>query len=155
MIEIERKFLVKSKGYKKNSLSKHFVKQGYLSTDLSRCVRVRIIDEKAFITIKGASSIDGLSRFEWEKEICKKEADEIIMLCAADTIEKIRYVLEFDGNKFEVDEFQNKNNGLIIAEIELSSKSQLFKKPEWIGKEVTGIKKYYNSQLAQKPFSKW
>ena len=155
MIEIERKFLVKSKGYKKNSLSKHFVKQGYLSTDLSRCVRVRIIDEKAFITIKGASSIDGLSRFEWEKEICKKEADEIIMLCAADTIEKIRYVLEFDGNKFEVDEFQNKNNGLVIAEIELSSKNQLFKKPEWIGKEVTGIKKYYNSQLAQKPFSKW
>ena len=155
MIEIERKFLVKSTGYKKNSLSKHFVKQGYLSTDLSRCVRVRIIDEKAFITIKGASSIDGLSRFEWEKEICKKEADEIIMLCAADTIEKIRYVLEFDGNKFEVDEFQNKNNGLIIAEIELSSKNQLFKKPEWIGKEVTGIKKYYNSQLAQKPFSKW
>ena len=155
MIEIERKFLVKSKGYKKNSLSKHFVKQGYLSTDLSRCVRVRIIDEKAFITIKGASSIDGLSRFEWEKEICKKEADEIIMLCAADTIEKIRYVFEFDGNKFEVDEFQNKNNGLVIAEIELSSKNQLFKKPEWIGKEVTGIKKYYNSQLAQKPFSKW
>jgi len=155
MIEIERKFLVKSKGYKKNSLSKHFVKQGYLSTDLSRCVRVRIIDEKAFITIKGASSIDGLSRFEWEKEICKKEADEIIMLCAADTIEKIRYVFEFEGNKFEVDEFQNKNNGLVIAEIELSSKNQLFKKPEWIGKEVTGIKKYYNSQLAQKPFSKW
>ena len=155
MIEIERKFLVKSKGYKKNSLSKHFVKQGYLSTDLSRCVRVRIIDEKAFITIKGASSIDGLSRFEWEKEICKKEADEIIMLCAADTIEKIRYVFEFEGNKFEIDEFQNKNNGLVIAEIELSSKSQLFKKPEWIGKEVTGIKKYYNSQLAQKPFSKW
>jgi len=155
MIEIERKFLVKSKGYKKNSLSKHFVKQGYLSTDLSRCVRVRIIDEKAFITIKGASSIDGLSRFEWEKEICKKEADEIIMLCAADTIEKIRYVFEFEGNKFEIDEFQNKNNGLVIAEIELSSKNQLFKKPEWIGKEVTGIKKYYNSQLAQKPFSKW
>jgi len=136
-------------------LSKHFVKQGYLNTDPSRCVRVRIIDEKAFITIKGISSSDGLSRFEWEKEICKKEADDIIKLCSADTIEKIRHVFEFEGNKFEIDEFQNKNNGLVIAEIELKSKNQLFKKPEWIGKEVTGIKKYYNSQLAQKPFSKW
>ena len=155
MIEIERKFLVRSKRYKKNSLSKHFVKQGYLNTDPSRCVRVRIIDEKAFITIKGISSSDGLSRFEWEKEICKKEAADIIKLCSADTIEKIRHVFEFEGNKFEIDEFQNKNNGLVIAEIELKSKNQLFKKPEWIGKEVTGIKKYYNSQLAQKPFSKW
>tara|TARA_B100001057_G_C22489473_1_gene809670 strand:- start:117 stop:584 length:468 start_codon:yes stop_codon:yes gene_type:complete len=155
MIEIERKFLVRSKRYKKNSLSKHYVKQGYLNTDPSRCVRVRIIDEKAFITIKGISSTDGLSRFEWEKEICKKEADDIIKLCSADTIEKIRHVFEFEGNKFEIDEFQNKNNGLVIAEIELKSKNQLFKKPEWIGKEVTGIKKYYNSQLAQKPFSKW
>ena len=128
MIEIERKFLVRSNVYKKNSLSKHFVKQGYLSADPSRCVRVRIIDEKAFITIKGISSSDGLSRFEWEKEICKKEADDIIKLCSADTIEKIRHVFEFEGNKFEIDEFQNKNNGLVIAEIELKSKNQLLYK---------------------------
>ena len=155
MIEIERKFLVVSENYKKNILSKHNIKQGYLCVEPKRSVRIRIIDKKGYITIKGNSSKDGLSRFEWEKEICKTDAEELIALCKSNIIEKTRFLIQYKNNIFEVDEFHANNTGLIIAEIELNSKNQFFEKPAWIGEEVTGEKKYYNSQLIQTPYSKW
>lgn len=155
MIEIERKFLVVSENYKKNILSKHNIRQGYLCVEPKRSVRIRIIDEKGYITIKGSSSKDGLSRFEWEKEIFKTDAEELIALCKSNIIEKTRSLVEYKGSTFEVDEFHSNNNGLIIAEIELKNKDQCFEKPAWLGEEVTGEKKYYNSQLIQTPYSKW
>ena len=155
MIEIERKFLVVSENYKKNILSKHNIKQGYLCVEPKRSVRIRIIDEKGYITVKGSASKDGLSRFEWEKEICKTDAEELIALCKSNIIEKTRFLIQYKNNIFEVDEFHANNTGLIIAEIELNSKNQSFEKPAWLGEEVTGEKKYYNSQLIQTPYSKW
>jgi len=155
MIEIERKFLVVSESYKKNILSVHNIRQGYLCVDPKRSVRIRIIDEKGHITVKGSTSKDGLSRFEWEKEISKADAKKLIMLCESHIIEKTRTLVEYKGSTFEVDEFHSNNTGLIIAEIELKNKNQYFEKPPWLGKEVTGVKKYYNSQLTQIPYSKW
>ena len=155
MIEIERKFLVVSENYKKNILSKHNIRQGYLCVEPKRSVRIRIIDEKGYITVKGSASKDGLSRFEWEKEICKTDAEELIALCKSNIIEKTRFLIQYKNNIFEVDEFHANNTGLIIAEIELNSKNQSFEKPAWLGEEVTGEKKYYNSQLIQTPYSKW
>lgn len=155
MIEIERKFLVVSENYKKNILSKHNIKQGYLCVEPKRSVRIRIIDEKGYITVKGITSKDGLSRFEWEKEVSKADANKLMLLCESNIIEKTRSLVEYKGNTFEVDEFHSNNTGLIIAEIELNSKNQFFEKPIWLGKEVTGEKKYYNSQLIQTPYSKW
>ena len=155
MIEIERKFLVVSEKYKKNVLSKHNIRQGYLCVEPKRSVRIRIIDKKGYITVKGSASKDGLSRFEWEKEICKSDAKKLILLCESNIIEKTRSLVEYKGSTFEVDEFHSNNNGLIITEIELKNKDQCFEKPPWLGKEVTGVKKYYNSQLTQIPYSKW
>ena len=155
MIEIERKFLVVSENYKKNILSKHNIRQGYLCIDPKRSVRIRIVSEKGYITVKGSTSKDGLSRFEWEKEISKADANKLMMLCESNIIEKTRNLIEYKGNTFEVDEFRSNNTGLIIAEIELKNKNQYFEKPPWLGKEVTGVKKYYNSQLTQIPYSKW
>jgi CYTH domain-containing protein len=155
MIEIERKFLVVSENYKKNILSKHSIRQGYLCVEPKRSVRIRIVDEKGYITVKGSASKDELSRFEWEKEISKEDANRLILLCESNIIEKTRSLIEYKGSTFEVDEFHSNNNGLIIAEIELKNKNQYFEKPPWIGKEVTGVKKYYNSQLTQIPYSKW
>lgn len=154
-LEIERKFLVKSNDYKNESHNKSYIKQGFLNSNKKRTVRIRISDEKGFITIKGISDESGLSRYEWEKEIPVIDAEQLLLLCEKGVIEKNRYLIKQGPHIFEVDEFLKENEGLIIAEIELTNKNELFQKPKWIGKEVTGEAKYYNSNLSKNPYAKW
>ena len=153
--EIERKFLIASNDYKQNISSKHDIIQGYLSTKPSRTVRIRVGGGKGYLTIKGGTSKNGLCRLEWEKELPLEEADELMALCLPNKIEKTRCKVNYKGWLFEVDIFKGINEGLKIAEIELDSEADIFEKPKWLGEEVTGIKKYYNSQLCQNPFTKW
>ena len=154
-IEIERKFLVKNKDFKKLSYKEEVFKQGYLNSDKTRNVRIRVTNDKAFLTIKGASNASGTTRFEWEKEINRQEAEQLLLLCEPSIIEKKRYYIKNDDLIFEVDEFYADNQGLILAEIELNNEHQKFKKPDWLGKEVTGNKEYYNSYLSKNPFKSW
>ena len=146
-IEIERKFLVKNLDFIKESFEKKNIIQGYLSKDPLRIVRVRIEDNMAFLTIKGKSSKDGVSRLEIEKPISLKEAKILIKICLPYLIKKVRYMIKKNDYIFYVDVFKEKNNGLIIAEIELDSIDSLYPVPYWLGEEVTGQTRYYNSQL--------
>ncbi|MBE9491173.1 MAG: CYTH domain-containing protein [Bacteroidetes bacterium] len=155
MIEIERKFLVTSKVFKEESFKRTRITQGFLNTDKNRTVRVRVNGDKGYLTIKGKSTRDGLSRFEWEKEISKIDAKALLQLCEKGIIDKIRYEVKKGNHIFEVDEFFGDNKGLIIAEVELNSEDEVFEKPNWLGKEVTGNIKYYNSQLSKEPFMFW
>ncbi|HXK99895.1 MAG TPA: CYTH domain-containing protein [Dysgonamonadaceae bacterium] len=152
--EIERKFLVKG-DYKSKSSAFHRIMQGYLSTDSPLIVRVRIADDKAYLTIK--STVDGseFTRYEWEYEIPLKEAEDMLKLCGKSVIEKTRYVVNEGKSTFEVDEFHGDNKGLTIAEIELESENQPFEKPEWLGEEVTNDIRYYNAYLSKYPYCKW
>lgn len=153
--EIERKFLVKNDDFIVQSTKKQHIKQGFLSTNKNRTVRVRIKDDKGFLTIKGISNDSGTTRLEWEKEISLQEAEQLLKICKKPIISKIRYLVPFKGNIFEIDVFKKKNKGLIIAEIELQKETQNFEKPKWLGKEVTGDKRFYNSVLQKHPFKKW
>lgn len=155
MQEIERKFLVKSKDYKKSAFRQEKISQGYLNSHPERTVRVRIKGKKAYITIKGKSSENGLTRFEWEKEIPVEEAEELMSLCEPGKIEKIRYLIKAGELIFEVDEFSGENLGLTIAEIELKTEDAEYSIPDWLGREVTGEKRYYNSQLCLDPYCNW
>ena len=155
MIEIERKFLVQSHAFKTEAFKQTRIVQGFLSTDKKRTVRVRLKGDIGFLTIKGQSSKNGLSRFEWEKEIPKIEAEALLELCKKGMIDKIRYEVKVDNHTFEVDEFFGKNEGLVVAEVELNDETEAFAKPNWLGEEVTGDAKYYNSQLSKTPFCKW
>ncbi|MGB2152970.1 MAG: CYTH domain-containing protein [Flavobacteriaceae bacterium] len=148
MIEIERKFLVNSNDYKNKAHKSIKIAQGYLSKDPERTVRIRICDDRGFITIKGISSEDGLSRYEWEKEIPFKEAKELLSICLPTIIEKSRFEVYYKNILFEVDEFYGKHEGLIVAEVELESTQEKVELPDWIGKEVTGNKNYYNAVLS-------
>jgi len=152
--EIERKFLVvgdfKSSSYKSIRLI-----QAYLSSVPERTVRVRIKGEKGYITIKGITSASGASRYEWEKEVPVNEIKELMQLCEPGMIDKTRYLVKAGKHTFEVDEFYGENEGLIVAEVELSSEDEKFEKPSWLGKEVTGNMKYYNSFLINNPYKKW
>lgn len=154
-LEIERKFLVKSTAFKDDAYKQTKIIQGFLSTNKKRTVRVRLKGEQGFLTIKGKSTKNGLSRFEWENKISKHDAESLLKLCKKGMIDKIRYEVKVGNHTFEIDEFFGKNTGLIIAEVELNSENESFKKPVWLGKEVTGVIKYYNSQLSKTPFSKW
>ncbi|PKH49744.1 adenylate cyclase [Tenacibaculum sp. Bg11-29] len=153
--EIERKFLVTSTDYKQLAYKKSYIKQGFLNSKKERVVRVRIKDNAGFLTIKGASNKSGTTRFEWEKEIDLKEAQDLFNLCEEGIIEKYRYLVKENNHTFEVDEFIGENTGLIVAEIELEDENENFTTPNWLGKEVTGIVEYYNSNLSKLPFSKW
>ena len=155
MIEIERKFLVASNAFKSDALRKNNIAQGYLSAHTERTVRVRIKGEKGYLTIKGESNETGLSRFEWENEISVEEAKQLLLLCEKGMIEKIRYEIQVGEHLFEVDEFLGENEGLVIAEVELQSESEIFEKPSWLGIEVTQDHRYYNSYLSQNPFTSW
>ncbi|RRO21888.1 CYTH domain-containing protein [Flavobacteriaceae bacterium 14752] len=145
--EIERKFLVKSDAFKKESDSSYEIRQGFLSRDPERTVRIRIKGSKGFITVKGLTYKDGLSRLEWEKEIDLQDAQDLLQLCEAPIIYKTRYEVHVEQHIFEIDEFHGKHQGLTIAEVELQYQEESFVKPKWLGKEVTGDKAYYNSQL--------
>lgn len=152
--EIERKFLVTGefKLFAKDAVR---IRQGYLSSVPERTVRVRAKGEKGYITIKGLAADGGLSRFEWEKEITLEDVKELLSLCERGVIDKIRYFVEVGGHTFEVDEFYGENEGLVIAEIELSSEDEIFERPEWLGREVTGDTRYYNSMLMKCPYKDW
>ncbi len=153
--EIERKFLVKGDFYPFVS-TKTRITQGFLSSVAERMVRVRIMGDNGFLTIKGIGNASGASRYEWEKEITIEEAKELLELCEPGIIDKTRHIVpEAGGLKFEVDEFHGDNKGLIIAEIELPSEDHPFEKPDWLGKEVTGKTRYYNARLSKNPFKNW
>jgi CYTH domain-containing protein len=155
MQEIERKFLVKSTAFIAESFQQKRIVQGYLNTNKKRAVRVRIQDNIAFLTIKGMSDKTGTSRFEWEKQISVTEAEQLMLLCEKHPIAKTRYLVKAGNHTYEIDVFEARNKGLVLAEIELNSIDEVFKKPNWLGKEVTGNKKYYNVYLAEKPFETW
>ena len=154
-IEIERKFLVKSDTFKSEAFNSFSIKQGFLNSNPERTVRVRLKKDIGFLTIKGKSTDNGMSRFEWEKEIPKTEAEALIHLCEKGIIDKVRYEIKYGNHIYEVDEFFANNEGLILAEIELNSETESFEKPNWLGKEVTGDIRYYNSQLSKNPFKDW
>ncbi|RZN83814.1 MAG: CYTH domain-containing protein [Winogradskyella sp.] len=155
MTEIERKFLVKSKIFKDQAFNSYDIKQGFLNSDPERTVRIRLKKDKGILTVKGKSTSDGLSRFEWEKDIPKEEAEALLLLCEKGIIDKTRYEVKVGNHIFEVDEFYSDNEGLIVAEVELNSEAETFEKPDWLGKEVTGNIKYYNSNLSKRPFKDW
>lgn len=152
--EIERKFLVTGE-YKSQAYAQSRIVQGYISSARGRTVRVRIRDGRGFLTIKGASNESGTSRYEWEKEIPLDEARELLKLCEPGIIGKTRYLVRSGQHTFEVDEFYGENEGLTVAEVELSSEDEPFVKPAFVGREVTGDARYYNSQLMKHPFTTW
>lgn len=154
-LEIERKFLVTSDAYQQEAASSIRIAQGFLSTDPQRTVRVRIMGNQGFLTVKGASNASGTSRFEWETEISAAEATNLIDLCKDVILEKVRFMVPLGDHVFEVDEFLGENKGLVVAEVELEHEDEFFERPSWLGEEVTGQKEYYNSQLSQKPFTEW
>lgn len=151
--EIERKFLVSGE-FRQDSPESYRIMQGYICSDPDRTVRVRVRGDKGFLTIKGRGSEDGLSRYEWEKEIPVTEAAELMALCGSGVIDKTRYLVPFGKHTYEVDVFHGANEGLVLAEIELSDEQEAFEKPSWLGEEVTGDVRYYNSMLSLHPFSK-
>lgn len=152
--EIERKFLIRGQ-FKQDAVKYLTIKQGYISTVHGITVRIRIKDDKGYLTIKGGTNASGTSRYEWEKEIPFVEAEELLSLCDSGQIEKTRYFIPAGNFTFEVDEFHGENQGLLMAEIELESEDDVFPRPEWLGVEVTGDYRYYNSHLAKNPFTRW
>ncbi len=152
--EIERKFLVDGE-YKSQAYASSHIVQGYICSTRGRTVRVRIRDTKGYLTIKGASDAAGMSRYEWEREIPLAEAEELMKLCEPGVIDKTRYLVRSGRHVFEVDEFYGDNQGLVVAEVELASETEPFEKPAFIGREVTGDVRYYNSQLMKHPYAEW
>lgn len=154
-LEIERKFLVrKGDAYKRAAFSNSHIQQGYIPAD-GATVRVRTRDDKAFITIKGKSVNGGMTRYEFEKEITLDEARSLLQLCKGGVIDKQRWLVKSGNHTFEVDEFFGDNAGLVMAEVELSSEDELYEKPDFIGLEVTGDRRFYNSHLLTNPYSNW
>ena len=152
--EIERKFLVDG-DYKSKSFKAYPIKQGYLSLSGVSVVRVRLKGEKAYITVKSSVVSGTLKRNEWEYEIPKDDAEEMLKLCEESLIDKTRYLVKVGKHVFEVDEFYGENEGLTIAEVELESADESYEKPDFIGEEVTGDVRYYNSFLMKNPFTRW
>jgi len=152
--EIERKFLVAGE-FKSLAARSTRIVQGYLSSVPERTVRVRIKGDKGFLTVKGIGNDSGASRFEWEKEIPLGETEELLKICEPGVIDKTRHLVKVGAHTFEVDEFAGENRGLVVAEVELASETEAFEKPSWLGQEVTGDARYYNSMLMKHPFTKW
>ena len=153
--EIERKFLVKG-DFKSLVVKETRITQGYLSSAPERTVRVRIKGDKGFMTIKGIGNASGASRYEWEREISIEDAKALLEICEPGVIDKTRFIVKADGDLvFEVDEFYGENEGLTVAEIELPTEETAFTKPAWLGEEVTGDVKYYNSMLMKNPYKSW
>lgn len=155
MIEIERKFLVNSMAFKAEAHKSYAIKQGFLNSAKERTVRVRLKDETGFLTVKGQSTANGLSRFEWEKSISTAEAEALLALCEPGIIDKVRYEVICGKHVYEIDEFFGDNEGLVMAEVELNAENESYTKPAWLGEEVTGDLKYYNSILSKTPYKLW
>jgi CYTH domain-containing protein len=154
-LEIERKFLVKGNGYKQQAYDSSRIQQGYICSSHGRTVRVRIRDTRGYLTIKGPSENGGLSRYEFEKEISLDEAEHLMRLCEPGIIDKTRWLVKSGRHTFEVDEFYGENEGLVMAEVELGAEDEPYEKPDFIGQEVTGDRRYYNAHLRKNPFSVW
>jgi len=154
-LEIERKFLVVGDSYKQEAYDSSRIRQGYICSSRGRTVRVRIRDSRGYLTIKGPSDIGGLARYEFEKEITLSEAENLMKLCEPGMIDKTRYLVKSGKHIFEVDEFYGENEGLVMAEVELDYEDEPYEKPSFIGKEVTGDRRYYNSQLKEHPYTTW
>jgi len=154
-IEIEKKFLLKNMNFKQDSFKKIRITQRYLSSLPERSIRIRIGGDKAFITIKGKSNKTGMSRSEWEKDITVEDAQDLFKICEPGVIDKTRYLVKSGKHIIEIDEYYGENKGLIVAEIELLSEEESFEKPDWLGDEITGDMKYYNSYLMKYPYTKW
>jgi CYTH domain-containing protein len=155
MLEIERKFLVLDDSYKSLSYGSSHIRQGYICSERGRTVRIRIRDEHAYITIKGPSLNGGLTRYEFEQEIPFDDAEKLMTLCDPGIIDKTRWLVKSGHHTFEVDEFHGDNDGLVMAEVELASVDEPYEKPAFIGQEVTGDRRYYNSQLRRNPYKTW
>lgn len=154
-LEIERKFRVVGNGYKTMAFSHSRIKQGYISSRQGVTVRVRQRGDCGFLTIKGPSRDGGLSRYEFEKEISLDEAAHLFDLCEPGIIDKTRYLVKSGNHVFEVDEFYGDNEGLVMAEVELSAPDEPFTRPSFLGDEVTGDRRYYNSHLRTNPYKLW
>ncbi len=152
--EIEKKFLVKG-DFKSEVTKATRITQGYLCSVPERTVRVRVKGDKGYITVKGIGNDSGASRFEWEKEIPVEEVRELLKICEPGVIDKTRYLVPKGNHTYEVDEFYGDNDGLTVAEVELGAEDEAFERPEWLGTEVTGDKKYYNSMLMKNPYKNW
>jgi CYTH domain-containing protein len=155
MLEIERKFLVLSTVFLKEAYNENRLVQAYLNSNPERTVRIRIKDNKGYLTIKGKGNESGTTRLEWETQIPLKEAENLLLICEEGSIDKIRYEVHVGNHLFEVDVFKGQNEGLILAEIELNSEDEEFEKPHWLGIEVTGDKRFYNSYLSKHPYKSW
>lgn len=154
-LEIERKFLVKKGGaYKSAAFSSSHIQQGYIPAE-GCTVRIRMRDDQAYLTIKSHSDANGLSRYEFEKEITMDEAQHLLQLCKGGIIDKRRYLVKSGSHIFEVDEFYGDNEGLVMAEVELADENEPFDKPDFIAQEVTGDKRYYNSYMLSNPYKMW
>lgn len=152
--EIERKFLVAG-DFRPFVRASERIAQGYLCTDPERTVRIRLKGEKGYITLKGAGNASGTSRHEWEYEIPGPDARELLTLCISGSIDKTRHYVPAGKHTFEVDVFYGSNEGLIVAEIELTDENEAFEHPVWLGKEVTGDNRYYNVSLSKNPYKNW
>ncbi len=155
MIEIERKYLVTSLSFKDEAHTQNEIAQGYLTSNPERTVRIRIKGAKGYITIKGVGNESGTSRMEWEKEITVDEAKSLLQLCEKGVIDKTRYEVKSGHHTIEIDVFHGDNDGLIMAEIELQNEDEAIEKPNWLGTEVTGDKRYYNAYLSLHPYKNW
>jgi len=153
--EIERKFLVTNADYRQQAYASSHIVQGYICRTTGKTVRVRVRDDKGFLTIKGPSLDGGLSRNEWEYEIPLHDALELMKLCEEGVIDKRRYLVNCGRHTIEVDEFYGDNEGLVVAEIELETIEDVFEKPSFLGCEVTGDRRYYNSCLIKCPYTRW
>lgn len=153
-IEIERKFLVNG-DYKNVAISHTRIIQGYICSQRGRTVRVRIRDGRGYLTIKGPSTAGGLSRYEFEKEITLDEALSLLRICEPGIIDKVRWLVPIGKHTFEVDEFFGENEGLVMAEVELSNENEEYERPDFLGREVTGDRRFYNSCLRIHPFKEW
>lgn len=154
-VEIERKFLVAGDGYKRLACGSSRIRQGYICSEPGRTVRVRLRGGRGYLTIKGPSADGGLSRYEFEREITADEANALFDLCEPGTIDKTRWIVEWGGHTFEVDEFHGCNDGLTVAEVELASPTEQVDLPPFAGREVTGDRRFYNSSLTKRPFTDW
>ncbi|MCF6131338.1 CYTH domain-containing protein [Flavobacterium wongokense] len=155
MVEIERKFLILSDDFIHEAFSKKRIVQAYLSSNPERAVRIRIKEDKAYLTIKGQGNAGGTTRLEWETEIPVADAEKLLGICEEGVIDKIRYEVKVGQHIYEVDIFSGDNEGLVMAEIELQSEDEMFEKPSWLGPEVTNDERYYNAFLSKKPFKNW
>lgn len=155
MVEIERKFLVLSNDFLKEAFAQKRIVQAYLNSNPERTVRIRMVGNKGFLTIKGKGNATGATRLEWETEIALQDAKKLLPICESGIIDKIRHEVKVGNHIYEVDVFAGENEGLVIAEIELQSEDEWFEKPSWLGKEVTNDDRFYNAYLSQKPFKTW